>query len=482
MTFPLDPYLQILRRELATSLMPEEENGRRIAKFSHEMLTSLWVRVKQLPDIESSTVKKFSKLIPRLRAVFTGMDAGMIMTAELMDSLIAHPDYMAVETILQNVVSQLSRVDSDEARNLLVEIAVINSDHQMAFYNAVKDADIKPAKTEEQPGILGSQQRAALQAYLREKFPVETDLIVGNSKMIIGGGSKHTYFVDLANTRELPDSVVLRLDKSEGVVDSSVMDEYELIETVHQAGLPVPKGYVLENDTTVLGAPFMIVSRINGHNIGDWYEVHEPSREFAVGMAQALAKLHNIPLTGAGQRLPGAGQSIRERMETAIACFETSWRSSGKPSIAMEQAYAWLHGHMDFAEGQRSIIHCDPGCHNMLGENGKLTALLDWETAMIGNPAQDLTYTEDTVKQMMPWEEYLAEYERAGGTIPAEEQLDFYRLWRGCFRIHYQYLARAYFYSGLSSSLVHAYATQRLFMEAEKDLQGSVKTLYGKYR
>ena len=161
--------------------------------------------------------------------------------------------------------------------------------------------------------------------------------------------------------------------------------------------------------------------------------------------------------------------------------FEESWRTYGQPSVAMEQAYAWLKHHVAFADGQRSIIHCDVGCHNMLGHEGRLAALLDWETAVIGNPAQDLAYVHHTVIQMMPWDEFLIEYEKAGGTIPSEAEMGFYRLWRNVFVMHYEYMARSFFLSGMSQSLIIAYSSQHVYQYAYRELHTTVKLVYERY-
>jgi aminoglycoside phosphotransferase (APT) family kinase protein len=483
MSIPLEPYFNILRNEIATTLMPKEDgNAQRVARYSHEILTSLLVRSTKLPEIERSTIEKFTGLLPGLGAVLGSLDGGMILVAELTEHLTVRPDYQRVETTFQNVVRVLSASESDEAKKLLSAIAEINAESQLAFCQAVEAADIKEDSGEDAgPGSLGKEDAIAFQGFLRARFPEESSVEVGPSRLIVGGGSKHTYIVELHKTKTLPDALVLRIDKSEGVVGSTVADEYALNEAVYAAGLPVPKPYALETDTGILGAPFVIVSCEQGHNIGDWNVVWEPSRDFAIGMAQALAKLHRMPIAGAGDNLPGADCSVKAQMANQIASFESTWRSHARSSIVMEQAFIWLKSHLDFADGQRSIIHCDVGCHNMLGHNGKLSALLDWETAVIGNPAQDLAYAEKTVVQMMPWEEFLEEYVRAGGQLPTQEELDFYRLFCATFRIHFQFIARSFFFAGMSSSMIHAYASQRLHMLAEKEVHKFVTAFYSRY-
>jgi aminoglycoside phosphotransferase (APT) family kinase protein len=136
---------------------------------------------------------------------------------------------------------------------------------------------------------------------------------------------------------------------------------------------------------------------------------------------------------------------------------------------------------MEFAEGRRSIVHRDVGCHNMLGKDGRLAALLDWETAVVGNPAQDLGYAYHTIVQMMPWEEFLAEYEKAGGIIPRPAEIDYYRLWRAVWIMGFQLLARSYFLSGLTTEMILAYASQYWYQRSEHTLHEMVDMVYRRY-
>lgn len=482
MTLPIEPYLAILRTELATTLYREDdENARRTATFCHRIISSLLAERDTLPKLHQQALARLDAILDDLCGELRVIDGGAVLTVELAQRIRIRPDYRAVEPFLQEAAGLLAGSSSAAAKKLLQDISDITFDIHRGFYDATRGADFTPAKEKAPDTGLDEAQKAALQTYLRQQFPSDSQVEVGSVKLVVGGGSKQTLIVALNNCRELPDTVVVRVDKAEGVVGTSVTNEYFLIELMYQAGVPGPKPYALETGTSVLGAPFIIVSKVEGHNIGDWIYITEPSRDFAVELAHALARMHSVPLAAVGDRLSGAHTSVRERMEKDIASFERTWRSLRQPSVGMEQAYAWLKKHIGYSEGRKAVIHCDVGCHNMLGENGHLTAILDWETAVVGNPAQDLAYARTTVVQMMPWEDFLLEYEKAGGVIPHRTELDFYELWRCVFQIHWLYIARSYVLSGLSSAVVHAYGSQRLYQHMDWDLHRVVKDLYERY-
>ena len=473
----LIPYLDMLRTQLATALMPRDENSRKVPLYSHRLITVLLARMRILPDLQQKALDELGNLLDELGAEINSIEGGMILVPKLVHHIRVTRDYAEAEQCLQVAVRLLSHKPCVATYRLQQQIATILDDMQQALNKAVIEQDMKPVTDDAPVESLTAAQTLALRDYLRKKSPADCALEIGPIKKIIGGGSKVTLVIELFNTTNLPAAVVVRIDMANSIVGSTVADEFHLIEIVHEAGLPVPRPYFLETGNDVLDAAFIVVSKVEGRNIGDWFDVTEPSRDFAIGVAQALAKLHKIPLTKAA-KLPGATQTTRERVEQEINFYEQTWRASGETSIAMEQGLVWLKSHMPYAEGLRSIIHRDVGCHNMLGKDGELAALLDWETAAVGNPAHDLMYAHVCIVQMMPWEEFLAEYEKAGGAIPSKAELDFYRILVAIFGIHFTFLSRSFTSTGYSDTMVVAYAAERIHLQYERALHNAVRIAF----
>jgi hypothetical protein len=65
----------------------------------------------------------------------------------------------------------------------------------------------------------------------------------------------------------------------------------------------------------------------------------------------------------------------------------------------------------------------------MLIQNGKLTALLDWEFSHIGDPMEDINYCRQFVEQVVPWDDFIAMYHAAGGVQFDPASATFFRLW-----------------------------------------------------
>ena len=75
---------------------------------------------------------------------------------------------------------------------------------------------------------------------------------------------------------------------------------------------------------------------------------------------------------------------------------------------------------------QDVLVHGELLLHNMLVDDGRLTAVIDWETAHIGHPGEDLGYIRPVIEQMIDWEEFLETYEAAGGIRMSTQEIDFF--------------------------------------------------------
>jgi aminoglycoside phosphotransferase (APT) family kinase protein len=74
-------------------------------------------------------------------------------------------------------------------------------------------------------------------------------------------------------------------------------------------------------------------------------------------------------------------------------------------------------------------VHGDVLPHNLLADDGRVTALLDWEFVHVGDPAEDLAYCRPAVAAVMPWSEFMQRYDDAGGQKVDERRLAIFGLW-----------------------------------------------------
>jgi aminoglycoside phosphotransferase (APT) family kinase protein len=268
----------------------------------------------------------------------------------------------------------------------------------------------------------GPALRAALVAYLSARFAELPAEPVLEFAVVAGGFSKITALFTLPPNEILPERLVLRLDIENAITQAVLAEEYPVLERVYALGLPVPKPILFEPDAKYLGGAFVIMEQIvdavvagspfyedrrkTGANIGP---------EFGVEMARLAGRLHGATLE------PRPDREVGLARERSIAVLAEEWRGMEKSpfSLQLDLGLAWMAAHRLPEDRPVSLMHGDFALHNVLTRDGRLVALLDWELARRGDPAEDMAL----IKMMncggiIAWDDFVREYLAAGG--PAE--------------------------------------------------------------
>ncbi len=296
---------------------------------------------------------------------------------------------------------------------------------------------------------------ASLAAYLRRKLD-RTDIDVINILLIPGGGSKITRIVSLRPVAGLPAEMIMRQDYAYNHVGNSIISEYPILIAMHKAKLPVAPPLFLEHEATAMGAPFMMVLKVPGRNIGNlwgFFADTEP-RPVCLELAKVLATIHQTTAANVDASIP-----LRQRVVDQISDIHGKWskgRSSISPVIAL--SLLWLVENLDTEDAVPALVHGDCAFTNILVHEGKLSALLDWEFAHIGDPAEDLAYVKNVVEQVMPWREFIDAYCAAGGHAPSARRLHYFDVWRALRNVIYAGLAGEAFCNGQARSLMLGWA------------------------
>ena len=111
-------------------------------------------------------------------------------------------------------------------------------------------------------------------------------------------------------------------------------------------------------------------------------------------------------------------------------------------SPLIERGFRWLEENIEPCSERPSLLHGDIGLHNVLIENERVTAVLDWEVAHIGDPAEDLSWTLQCTDQYVSEERLLEMYYEAGGKPLSEYRLRYFDVFM-CIRMPISALAMA---------------------------------------
>ena len=205
------------------------------------------------------------------------------------------------------------------------------------------------------------------------------------------------------------------------------MEEYRLIKALHAHGVAVPRPFALEESGSVFGSPFLLVERLPGASIGHMYDLPKTrNKRLADDIAVRLAAIHKVPLSAFDNRVSGATIKTSEKNLAWIREGYRNWQALNMPSAIYDLAWEWLTRNVEVNDkAPRTMVHGDYGFNNLLIDGDKVSAILDWEFAHIGNPAYDLGYFWCMADSLSSGDEFLEAYASAGVPLPDKEQLDY---------------------------------------------------------
>jgi aminoglycoside phosphotransferase (APT) family kinase protein len=272
--------------------------------------------------------------------------------------------------------------------------------------------------------------------------------------LIAGGRSNLSYRVDEpAGGR----SWVLRRPPLSGVISSAhdVLREHRIMSALSGSGVPVPAMVAACADESVIGAPFFVMEYVEGAVLHDRRaaetELGESARA-ACGPAlvAALAALHAVdPRTiGLGDLGRGEGYVGRQLSRWREQLDRLGVTVDPTTDAAMQQVHARLSASVP-EQVSTTLVHGDFRLGNaIVGTDGSVRAVLDWELATRGDPMADVGWlaaywgcadrgielplpVPTRARGFLPLDDVLAHYERLSGRSLAA--LDYYvafALWR----------------------------------------------------
>jgi aminoglycoside phosphotransferase (APT) family kinase protein len=258
---------------------------------------------------------------------------------------------------------------------------------------------------------------------------------------IAGGYSKSTFIVHINDASGARRRLVIRRSERQPLLTDAcfcLQNEFEVLNVLHSNGVRIPRPIAYDSTTETLGGNIIVMEFARGaiHGTAVEHQSVLPESTFAE-LAGELARLHQIPLeTVAAIAAPIFGaealhQSIAQRnlvMQHQNLTYWLERRREFSPIAA--RAFGWLIGNVPKNDSRPALIHGDLGLHNVLFIENRLSAILDWESAQIGDPAQDLSSVRELVAAHMEWSRFLDLYYEAGGLKVDETSLRYHALSR----------------------------------------------------
>lgn len=199
---------------------------------------------------------------------------------------------------------------------------------------------------------------------------------VTDLERLSGGASRETY-------RFRADAQPLILQRRRDGDARDVMIEAEVLRRVRAAGVPVAEVVDVSSDPHLLGAPFLVLTALEGETIARRILRDDAFADARVSLVRqiggVLATMHDVDVSDVG----GLGEIDQ------LVSYRQLLATLGEPHPAFELGLRWLESNRPPAR-ESGLVHGDFRLGNLLIGSHGLVAVLDWELTHRGEPLEDI--------------------------------------------------------------------------------------------
>ncbi|MCY1356864.1 Phosphotransferase enzyme family protein [compost metagenome] len=440
-----DRYLHLVLKSLTDTIEPELQSGN--AKSSLGMIKGVLGELLKREHLTSSLLREV-------------ISEGLDLQDALVDALHTQPptdtstrttieaviqrDDVSLQTLLQQyevLCSNLDRLSSqltqseepaDHATALLKRLA----EWELSYYDREAQLPVPTLPTVDNPRQPLDKQ--LLQDFLNSVPGSNGSVEVMRLEPLAGGFGKQTYFAAYrTQTGSEPSELVVRKTDPAPIMTHGACDlesEYALLRTLSQVDYPAPKPRDFAKDFKTVDASFYTMDKIAGATPGTFLgglngQVDEG---LFMQLAERLGQLHALPLDMFADYIKGY-EDPRILTANVEECYRYNlegWdrymaREDHLPSPYMRWLLHWLRRNIPRDARRPILIHGDFNIHNILFDEGQLTAVLDWECSGFGAPEQDLAYIKPHISQHVDWDRFINHYQAHGGLEVIPEAMAF---------------------------------------------------------
>ena len=288
------------------------------------------------------------------------------------------------------------------------------------------------------------------------KSELINDYSIARARWLTGGSSKVQMAFDLTwkqdEGQDVTTPMVVRMEPSEAIVETSRVREIQLINAVHGV-VPVPLAYWVDADGSFFPYPAIVYGFIQGvakpskavagvAGIGTHFP-REIRETLAQQFIEHMAAIHLLDWSKQDLSAFDKPALGTEAVELQINWWERVWEEDfreDEPIIRL--AAAWLRQNMPAAD-RISIIHGDyrPGNFLYTEHDNQISGWLDWELGHLGDRHKDIAWSmagyyghpdevtgEFLIGGLIPETRYFAMYEAASGLSVDPDKVHYYRV------------------------------------------------------
>lgn len=235
------------------------------------------------------------------------------------------------------------------------------------------------------------------------------------------GNGQEIWFVETRN----PDTrLVLRRTAASGPLTWTDRDaEYRVLQSLAPADLPTPTVRWAGHDGGELDRAYFVMDELPGEPVRR--ESPETLSSIVSDLGHLLAKLHSV----SDLRDEPQASSAVAATQQQVALWRQRYREDRLGPVPLVGVLlAWLEHNAPLSNGPAVLLWGDPGPHNVLHIDGKITGLLDWELSHLGDPLDDLGAAVWSCAGVDDAEALIASYERELGAVLDRDILTYFEI------------------------------------------------------
>lgn len=270
-------------------------------------------------------------------------------------------------------------------------------------------------------------------------WPGADRIIVEKMERPDGGASWETWIVSVSvrtGASEALQRVVVRRAPVDGpLAPYEISKDVAIFGFLADSGVPVPRLLASTSDPEVFERPFLITEFVEGESVDlskvdRWPLWQDHQQALGLEMIHVLAALQRVSWHGSGVAdvLGPRGDQV-SRVEALVDRFLEPLikvaESARAPQPIWRYIGMWLKDHAPaLVESELVIVHGDYRFGNLLWQKTSVSAVLDWERAMLGDPMADIGFMcmplarraqPELMGRTLTLEELTARYESASG-------------------------------------------------------------------
>jgi aminoglycoside phosphotransferase (APT) family kinase protein len=273
----------------------------------------------------------------------------------------------------------------------------------------------------------------SLREYVSTKYPVRNNTVVCDVRSVADGWETEVFTFTISyeeDGKAISRDEILRVYPGDRASEKA-SKEFAVMDKLFETGYPVPEVYLVETNAAPLGAPFVVMQKIDGRQLGrDMYPSQSENwQRWLTRFCEMLVDLHKLdPLQFGLISDDYAGKDSGAAVSGQLAEARRIVGEFDLPGFA--PIFDWLDERVSGIEwGPISVIHYDYHPWNILVDGAGDMYVIDWTCAEASDYRVDVAWTLLLVSgygQPEMRDTVLAEYESVAGA-PAE-QMEYFEV------------------------------------------------------